>query len=465
MSLRVQHRDGSIERRVLTGMIVNANVLGPVSAKWEKGMMSSPWSNIVGQWCVDYYREYGDAPGKMIESLYESWAHDNDDQDTVKIVNKFLSELSKEYSRLKEETNADYVVDLASEHLNRTRARAVLERAEGHLLAGEVDKVYELFGKSGRVEVGKGSGVNVFQDTEAIKQTFAARGLPLVTYPGALGNFYGDALERDGFVALMGPEKVGKTWWLMDIAWRGMLQGRRVAFFEVGDLSQNQIMRRWMVRAAGRPWKPGIVRRPINITHNPDETFSVVDHEEKEFKEPLDYEYALAKCQKLSRHMNNEPLLKLSVHPNDSISVYGIESELDQWERMYNWSPDIIIVDYADILAPPTKAAETRDQINATWKRLRSLSQARHCLVVTATQAKATSYNAELLDRSDFSEDKRKFAHVTAMIGLNVTEVEKEMMVTRLNYLVLREDEFVVTKCVHAAGSLALANPAVLSTF
>jgi hypothetical protein len=125
----------------------------------------------------------------------------------------------------------------------------------------------------------------------------------------------------------------------------------------------------------------------------------------------------------------------------------------------------VIVIDYADILANPPGFNESRDATNATWKHLRRLSQERHCLVVTATQADAASYRAETIDASNFSEDKRKLSHVTGMVGINSTPEEKENSMQRLNWVVLRESEFNVTRCVHVASCIDIGNPAVKSIF
>jgi replicative DNA helicase len=156
--------------------------------------------------------------------------------------------------------------------------------------------------------------------------------------------------------------------------------------------------------------------------------------------------------------------LKLSCHPNSSISVKGIEGILQTWERV-DWIPDVVVIDYADILAPLDGKADTREQINQTWKALRGMSQKLHCLVVTATQADAASYKVDTLTRSNFSEDKRKHAHVTGMVGLNQTKEEKLNGVLRLNWLDLREAEYTEYRCVHVAGCLALASPAMKSVW
>jgi hypothetical protein len=93
------------------------------------------------------------------------------------------------------------------------------------------------------------------------------------------------------------------------------------------------------------------------------------------------------------------------------------------------------------------------------------MSQEFHNLVVTATQANAKSFTAEILNMEHFSEDNRKFAHVTGMVGINQTNDEKKEQLQSLNWLVLREDEFDITKTVYAANCLAIANPAVKSIF
>jgi hypothetical protein len=129
------------------------------------------------------------------------------------------------------------------------------------------------------------------------------------------------------------------------------------------------------------------------------------------------------------------------------------------------WPVDAVFVDYADILAPPAGfVGDSREATNENWKQLRRLSQELHCLVVTATQTKATSYAAKGLDMTHFSEDKRKFAHVTGMVGINQDVDEKEAEVQRLNFVVRRERRFVTTRYCHVAGCLTLGNPAVRAT-
>lgn len=466
--MKISKRDGSLERKIVTSMVVDQIVLASIAQRWQPDLFRSKWSNLVGGWCVKYYLRYNKPPGKAIEGLYESWTSKANDQDTIQLVEKFLTDLSGEYEQLKKDSNSEWIIDQAANHFNQVRLNALAEQIQGDLDSGDLDAAQKRVASHGKIEMGQGAGIDVLHDMAAIQKAFEDKKEPLIKYPGALGKFMakGDALERDGFIAFMGPEKVGKTFNLLDLSWRGMLQRHKVAFFAVGDMSQSQMMRRFMVRAARQPLRPQVVKYPEQIIRDQAELFAQVQHREIDFATGLDYASAMAAAQKVMtlKAKSNSSLLKLFCCPNSSLNVNGMRAILQGWDRQHDWRPDILVVDYADILAPPARL-EGRDGINETWKQLRALSQEQHCLVVTATQANAASYSATIVDRRNFSEDKRKLAHVTGMIGLSTTPEEKEQGIIRWNWVELREGEFSDRHCCHVASCLALANPAVKSCF
>lgn len=460
--MKVEKLTGNEERRILIGMVVDPLVCGRISAKWEPELFRSKWANIVGDWCSKFYGQYREAPKGNIQGMFESWASRHKDKDTVALVERFLSGLSEEYEDLAKESNSDYIIDLAAKHFTRNKTAKLAEQIQGDLDSGEVEQATKRIASWGAVEIGEGAGVDVMMDEQAIIAAFEEKREPLINYPGALGTFFKDAFERDSFIAFLAPEKRGKTWWLIDVAFRAMLQRKRVAVFSVGDMSQNQMMRRLMVRASRRPLKACKVNYPKDITMDGDR--AIVSTEVKEFDQPLDPKAAWDACRAVMKGKvkSDKSYFRLSTHPNSSISAKGIESILRSWERD-GWVADVVVIDYADILMMPDGGDEARNQINATWKQLRSLSQKFHCCLVTATQSDAAGGYEEILGRKNFSEDKRKFAHVTGMLGINQTDDEKRDGVYRLNWIVLREGEFSERHCCHVAGCLAIGNPCVRS--
>lgn len=455
------------ERRLLISLVVDKTVLGAVTNRWEKdGLFSNRWSNLIANWCVDHYRKYKKAPGKVVEGLFDSWAAEgHKDKETVKFAEQFLASLSGQYESQKRATQSEYMLDLAGTYFTEVRMKKVMEEVQGHLEAKDHKKAQTAWNKYHAVELGMETGSNIVDEENCMSAAFEERRKPLVKYPGAMGTFFDTALERDALIAFMGPEKSGKSFCLIDVGWTAMLQKKKVVFFAVGDMSKNQMLRRIGVRAAQVPMKPCTVRKPIQIEPSSSDDPPNVIMEERVYEYGLTGDQAWrAICKVRDKRGLAKDQFKLSVHPNNSISYLGIESWLDGQARD-GWVPDVIVIDYADILAPVNGTAETRDQINTTWKGLRSLSQKMHCLVVTATQADAASYNTKTLDRSNFSEDKRKLAHATGVIGINQNDQEKRNGIHRYNWIVVREQEFDIKKCVYAAGCLALCRPMMFSTF
>ena len=77
-----------------------------------------------------------------------------------------------------------------------------------------------------------------------VEKAFTQASTPVVKYPRQLGQFWNDQLVKGKLVALMAPEKRGKTWWLMDMAMRAARQKKKVAFFQAGDMTEDeQLMR------------------------------------------------------------------------------------------------------------------------------------------------------------------------------------------------------------------------------
>lgn len=477
--MKVEKVEGSTERTVLIGMITNDTVLARVAGKWDAdGLFANRPSNIIGRLCVRYHNKHHKAPYRDIRSLFASWAESRDDRDGIKLVEELLSTLSDEDYENQEDVNPSHVIDLAANHFNTVRVNKLASLIQGSVLMGDVTGAEAHITNYRRIELGSGARNSPIEDEDSYDLAFGEQAAGIVEYSGGLGKFFGNELGRDCFIALQGSEKSGKSFWLMDIAYTAVLQRKKVVMFEVGDMSKAQILRRLYTRIASHPVRstnpdhtwPCKVRYPVSI-RKPQELGKPADvvYETREFDRPLNKNMVREACVKVmtKKIKSKKPHLLLSCHGAGTINVAGIRDILDSWELADGWSPDCIVIDYADILAPPSSASkkDSRDQINATWTELRQLSSQRHCLVVTATQADANSYDKATQDRRNFSNDHRKLAHVTGLIGINSTPDERVRGVQRLNWLVVRDMESDIRRCVHVAQCLPLAHASVCSVF
>lgn len=456
--MRVETREGSRERTVLTGMITSKRVLSHIAPKWNKeGLFNSKWSDIIAGWCVRYFQKYNAAPRQDIENYFNEWAERTKDSKTVEIVERFLGDLSGNYT--KNGHSPESVIELATNYFNSVRVQKL-----GEALIGEDwEEGTKLVRKFEPITLVQPEEVDVFNRTGHLAEALLSNDEEdiLVQYYGTLGRFFKRAFERDSLVGFTAPEKVGKTFLLMDIAWNAMIQRRRVAFFELGDLSRKQTLRRFGARAARKPIKPDPYYMPYDIGKNKDGEVIVKRHKKKP-KACLSYLDAIQALQRTQKEelKSKRSFFRLIWRPAKSITVAEIANLYREWKRQ-GWQADVIVIDYADILANPAGIGDSWEAINENWTDMRKLSQEMEGLVVTATQANAASYSAERIGRKHFSGNKLKYAHVTAMYGISQTVKEKANGLFRLNTLALREDEFVESAVVHCAHCFAIADPFV----
>lgn len=467
--MKVVEQDGAIERQVVTAFITNSDVLARFSDSWGHGKCESTPANVVTKLCVNYYRKYGKAPDKHIKTLFAHWSESKANQASVELTASYLATLSDEYEQATpEEQNGGYLIDLAAKFFTRTKTKKLIEQLQGCILNDDLTNIPVKINDYLADEVTDEEGTNVLEDTKYSQEIYnQERRETLIEFPGYLGNFFGQSLHRKAFINFMGAEKRGKSFFLMDLAWRAMLQRRKVLYFGVGDMDIPEMLERFYARAAGRPIVAGTVYYPTKIVKpkEPGKGY-IVEREERTYDDPMTYEEGRAAFEKVAKYKvrSKNSYFRLYFHPSDTCSVSMIDAEIGRQQRK-GFVPDICVIDYADILAPPPGILETREQINATWKAMRKLSQERQVLLLTATQAPTSSYESAQISRKHISNDKRKRAHVTGEIGINQSREEEEQGIYRLNWVVRRRERNRSGYQVRTASCLEVMNPAVLSSF
>ncbi len=441
---------------ILAALCSDATVCGKVASIWPKQALNSPSADLISQWALKHWRSYEEPLKNAIETYYQNWIDQKQPNDDI--VENMATLINEVYQFIDESLpTSDYIIDVCEKHINAVLLRRRLADAEIQLVDGVDPKIVSANLRSNEEFSTRIKQLELTSDfwEECFDQE-EERGL--LKYPGCLGDFIGNAFQRGRFFAWMGPDKVGKSFWLLDAAYRAIRAGLRVAFFECGDMTEREVGQRIGMRAAVRPRFAGKINKPTHF-----------DTDGKVVSDEIIYNNRLLSTEAhaaFEKRLRGRDLFRLVCNPAFSINAEGIQSILMDWASQ-GWVADVVVLDYADILAPPLGVQSDNElaKIDYTWMQLRAMSQRLHALVLTATQSSSLAYKkgTTVLTRESFSGRKTKLAHVSGMIGLNVSPEDKVQNVTRLNWVVYRHGAYSEYATVHCAGCPAIANPVLVS--
>lgn len=249
-------------------------------------------------------------------------------------------------------------------------------------------------------------------------------------------DFYGFVLDGNHRFLLADTTVSHNTWALIDVGVEAVKNSLKVLHVSL-EMSEHQMSKRYWTALSGQLNEDN---NEINYSY-----FEKSEDGEKwEIKHKTIARKGVSISQIESKQKNLRRLfrggdIRILAVPAYSLSVEALEAKLDKLAQQEQYIPDVIIVDYADIMAPSDKS-DYRNQLDGIWKRLRGLAQSRKAVVFTASQSGRQSINKNA-DSKDIAEDIRKLAHITSMVALNQTTEEKRDGVLRLRQLAIREGE------------------------
>lgn len=98
-----------------------------------------------------------------------------------------------------------------------------------------------------------------------------------------------------------------------------------------------------------------------------------------------------------------EGRLIIKEYPTKSASTKTISSHLEKL-RKRGVKPDLILVDYGDLLKPITVNKERRTDLESIYEELRAIAQINECPLWTASQTNRSGLNAEVITMESISE-------------------------------------------------------------
>jgi archaellum biogenesis ATPase FlaH len=422
--LRNRPVQSNLIKEILTAMITNTEFLKAIRPVYRSEFFEVSYMQKVSRWVVMHYDEFKEAPGGHIQNIYEEKKAQGLNGSESQIIETFLANLSDQYEQ--GEFNDQYLLKRARQFFGNRNYEILADKIKQALAQGKPNQLKKVLHSFKEVAIQAAEWTKPFHREQIAKYFENTDEDHLFQYPGDLGELFGPFL-RGWLVGFMGPMKRGKSYWLQDMAFQSVINRLRTVVISL-EMSTNILLTRF-----------------YKYTLN---------------KEQITKEEVMQKSGRFIRNYGDR--LRLKDYPAYSASVEDIEADLQELESVENFIPDVIVIDYADILADGSGSSHTeRERLDAIWKKLKRMAGQRKCLVVTASQTNRASIEKANITQTDTAEDIRKLAQVDMMIGLNQTEDEKREGIMRMNIVAHRHRLFYVRRQVIVEQDLAVGNPFV----
>jgi len=471
----VEDIDLLVEKQIITGMIVSDSFMRKVRKIFNIEFLQSEYCKIVSRWCVDYFDEFNKTPGKFIQDIFmvRSLQLESSLMETVSIFLTNLSNSFVENEDLGRQYESDYLLKKAENYLQLRAVTLKLEKATSLLHQNKIDQILTELATISDVKLNTSSSIEPLVDDDLFIKALTNKQEVLFKLDGALGDFIGP-LYRKYFFAIAGPAKRGKSYFMNEIIIQAVMKGLNVAYFSMGDMFDEEITLRVTQRITTRPLDAGVYRFPVkdctynqaNLCTKPERTNLIKllnekgekpvfgEHNKKykvcsactdrmkptywfvEKKLPaLDIFNGIQTRKKFLRQYKGR--YKAECWGRGQATISDVIAKLDTWELFDNFIADIVITDYADVMASDDYQREERHKLNSIWMAHDALAKNRDVLLITGTHTIKSTLTKDI-EQSDITEDSRKMHHVNTCVALNQTDEEERDGIMRVGYLFAR---------------------------
>jgi RecA/RadA recombinase len=289
-------------------------------------------------------------------------------------------QLKNVYQRLND-TDLEYVKNSVLDFArNQTLKSAILESAD-LLGSGEYDQIKILVDKALRAGQPKDFGHDWKKDME-VRLAKSTRNA-VATGWSSVDYLLNGGLAEGELGVIAAPSGIGKSWALATIGANALRAGKKVVHYTL-ELQENYVGTRYDTIFTGI--------EPGRIPENPDKVRSAIES------------------------ITGEIIIKY--YPTKSVTCNTISAHLQQLMST-GFKPDIILVDYADLLRSIEKSDARYQELGAIYEELRGLAGEFKIPCWTASQTQRSSIQDEVIQADKIAESYSKIMTADVVISLS----------------------------------------------
>ena len=394
--------------------IIDTDFLKVIGGQVPPEFFEGEVSNTAYRICTVYLKKFNKAPGDHFHDELMALAKEMEEPER-EVLARYLKHLSEMRA-----PNKEYVLSRLNDFIRIRKLTEVTYEFAELVEKGELDIAVEKMTVAIRAGIHqKQVGYDMLMDTEMLHRGNSPDRLFKLRIPEI---DEGVRIIRSDFIAIAGPYKGGKSWFLHYIGKMALMQGLKVLHV-THENSEGETIKRYDMCFGGLvdEKKPKLVTLKKYIggrTKKKSMLRDTIYNKELVLKNR-------AKMRKFGGKIN------IKKYAMGQCSPQELNAFISYLENFENFIPDLVINDYADIMAPCDTSKVTRDSINEVYIYLKRIADDHNCCMITSTQINdegmKTLIHKGRVEGRHLAEDKRKWGNIDKGLFVGTTEELEEL--------------------------------------
>lgn len=401
---------------------------------------------------LDFIDKYKQAPNDHLPDLIEPF---------IKKAPKPNQELYRQtllnLYQFKESVNKDYTLNQLIKFIRQQKLKQVLTSAVKNVQAGNAEQAEKELGdhlKTTFEAFDIGLGFNDF--ALSYESIFGTQSQSLPTGIDGLDDLNIGPAAKELFMFLTLPNR-GKTWWLIHLAKNSLMARKKVLFLTL-EMSEQKIAGRILQNLFSITRKK-VEKNKLEMQKiKKDSLGRFIDFEPATFNRPsFQDDNILDFLNSKMDHFKQRFQLVVKQFPTGQLSIRGLEAYLDLLDSKSKFVPDLICIDYPDLMSIDSK--NLRVDTGRLYRELRGIAVDRNLAIAAVSQSNKEGKKEKWINMENFAEDFSKAAISDAIITYNQTDLEYQLGLARLLVAKARDESRnrkILISQSYATGQFAL---------
>lgn len=450
---------GALQENLLTLLCFDDKNCKIVRAALTPQLFESSVFREVAGHAIDFIDQYGETIKDHLPDHLESIL-EGDDKRKAETYRRLVDNLFAS----RDSVNGDYIIQQLHKFVRQQNLKSAVIKAVEAIEAGRIDQAeVELQRGLNTQSVAFEAGLSLSnaEDVGSILDNPEEEGFELgIPEFDRLGVYP----RRKELFVFMAPRGRGKSWFITHCAKQALLQ-RWSAVIITLEMSEKRYAARLLQSFFSISRREASVRI-TRILQGQDGTFQDIIQEKIERDTMQDGDIKQKLMKRAKREFGRRPPIRIKEFPTATLTLLQLEAYLDGLERFEKFTPDLICIDYPDLMEVDSK--NLRIDLGKLFAGIRGLGVKRNASMVVVTQGNRESETATTVTGSMAAEDISKLAIADVFITHSQTPAEKELGLARLLVDKARNEESklsVLITSAYAIGQFCLDSVRLVSDY